>query len=105
MGQTLQKVMAAASQAQVEFGDGFVSIEHLFLALAREDTRFTRRALQNQGSDQNKILEAVKGIRGSQKVTSRNPEAAYEVRLRNVEFLVLSGGRCSSGYPTYTFDR
>ncbi|CAM9332954.1 unnamed protein product [Ascophyllum nodosum] len=78
MGQTLQKVMAAASQAQVEFGDGFVSIEHLFLALAREDTRFTRRALQNQGSDQNKILEAVKGIRGSQKVTSRNPEAAYE---------------------------
>lgn len=80
MGQTLQKVMAAASAAQAEFGDSFVSTEHLFLALAREDTRFTKKALQDQGTDDRKILDAVKAIRGSQKVTSRNPEAAYEVR-------------------------
>lgn len=80
MGQTLQEVLKTATQVQVEFGDGFVSTEHLLLALARKDTRFTKRALQNQDCDQNKILEAVKGIRGSQKVTNRNPEAAYEVR-------------------------
>lgn len=80
MGQTLQKVVAAASAAQAELGDSFVSIEHLFLALAREDTRFTKKALQDQGTDDKKILDAVNAIRGPQKVTSRNPEAAYEVR-------------------------
>ncbi|CAM9769062.1 unnamed protein product [Pylaiella littoralis] len=78
MGQTLQKVVAAASAAQAEFGDSFVSTEHLFLALAREDTRFTKKALQDQGTDDREILDAVNAIRGSQKVTSRNPEAAYE---------------------------
>eukprot|EP00903_Cladosiphon_okamuranus_P019530 g17961.t1 len=78
MGQTLQKVIAAASTAQAEFGDSFVSTEHLLLALAREDTRFTKKALQDQARGEQEILEAVKNIRGPQKVTSRNPEAAYE---------------------------
>ena len=81
MGQTLQRVLAAASAAQAEFGDSFVSIEHLFLALAREDTRFTQKALQDQGSSDKEILDAVNSIRGPQKVTNRNPEAAYEVHL------------------------
>ncbi|CAN0512397.1 unnamed protein product, partial [Scytosiphon promiscuus] len=49
MGQILQKVVAAASAAQMEFGDSFVSTEHLLLALVREDTRFTKKALQDQG--------------------------------------------------------
>lgn len=79
MGQTLQKVMAAATAAQVEFGDSFVSTEHLFLALAREDNRFTKKALQDQGTNAKDILDAVKEIRGPQKVTTRNPEATYEV--------------------------
>lgn len=79
MGQTLQKVIAAASAAQAEFGDSFVSTEHLFLALTREDGRFTKRALRDQGIDEKIVLGAIKEIRGSQKVTSRNPEAAYEV--------------------------
>ncbi|CAN0487301.1 unnamed protein product, partial [Ectocarpus sp. 12 AP-2014] len=65
-------------ESQAELGDSFVSVEHLFLALAREDTRFTKKALQDQGTDDKKILDAVNAIRGPQKVTSRNPEAAYE---------------------------
>jgi len=84
MGQTLQRVLAAASAAQAEFGDSFVSIEHLFLALAREDNRFTKKALEDQGTGDKEILDAVKNIRGPQKVTNRNPEAAYEVRLNSV---------------------
>lgn len=79
MGQTLQRVIAAASTAQAEFGDSFISTEHLLLALAREDTRFTKKALQDQARGEQEILEAVKTVRGPQKVTSRNPEAAYEV--------------------------
>ncbi|CAM9142065.1 unnamed protein product [Choristocarpus tenellus] len=78
MGRTLQKVMAAASGAQAEFGDNFMSIEHLFLALAREDDRFTISALKSQALTAEKIMDAVKEIRGPQKVTSRNAEASYE---------------------------
>lgn len=80
MGQILQRVLTAASGAQTELGDSFISTEHLVLALAREDSRFTRRALSDQSVDDVKVLNAVKTIRGSQKVTSRNPEATYEVR-------------------------
>ncbi|CAM9614171.1 unnamed protein product, partial [Hapterophycus canaliculatus] len=78
MGQNLQKVVTAASAAQAEFGDSFVSTEHLLLALSREDRRFTMKALRDQGADDAKVLDAVKAVRGPQKVTSRNPEAAYE---------------------------
>lgn len=90
MGQTLQKVMTAASAAQAEFGDSFVSTEHLVLALAREDKRFTRKALRDQGADDAKVLDAVKAVRGPQKVTSRNPEAAYEVRSGREYFAPIS---------------
>lgn len=81
MGQTLQRIITAASAAQAEFGDSFISTEHLFLALAREDARFTKKALQDQGVDEGKILDVVKEIRGPQKVTTRNPEASYEARV------------------------
>lgn len=83
MGQTLQKVLTATSTVQAEFGDAFISTEHLALGLAREDNRFTKRALGDQGIDEVKILDAVKKIRGPQKVTTRNPEASYEVRSWN----------------------
>lgn len=79
MGQTLQKVLAVASGIQTEFGDSFVSVEHLLLALGRDDTRFTKQALRDQGVDDQKMLVAAKEVRGPQNVTSRNPEASYEV--------------------------
>lgn len=90
MGQTLQRVLTAASAAQAEFGDSFVSVEHLVLALVREDTRFTKQALRDRGVDDKKIVDAVNSIRGPQKVTSRNPEASYEVS-RRVSFIVYVG--------------
>lgn len=79
MGQTLQKVLAVAPAIQKEFGDSFISVEHLLLALAREDNRFTKQALQSRAIDDQKMLAAVKDVRGTQKVTTRNPEATYEV--------------------------
>lgn len=78
----MQKVLKAASAAQTDFGDVFISTEHLVLALTREDNRFTKSALGNQGISEAKILDAVEKIRGPQKVTTRNPEVSYEVRNR-----------------------
>jgi ATP-dependent Clp protease ATP-binding subunit ClpB len=78
MGNVLTKVMTAAQKSKVEFGDKFCSIEHLVLALAAEDTRFTAREFGRQGITSAKLQDAVKEIRGSQKVLTKNPEASYE---------------------------
>eukprot|EP00953_Heterococcus_sp_UTEX-ZZ885_P009650 5669-Heterococcus_DN1.PRE.1 len=78
MGNVLTKVMTAAQKSKVEFGDKFCSIEHLVLALAAEDTRFTAREFGRQGITTAKLQDAVKEIRGSQKVLTKNPEASYE---------------------------
>ncbi|KAG5184953.1 ATPase [Tribonema minus] len=66
------------TDASNKFGDKFCSIEHLVLALSSDDTRFTRRELQRQGITEAKLRDAIKEIRGKQKVDSRNPEASYE---------------------------
>lgn len=54
--------------------DAFLSVEHLLLGLAAEDSKFTRPALQRQGCNFNKLKEAVKEIRGTRRVESKNPE-------------------------------
>jgi ATP-dependent Clp protease ATP-binding subunit ClpB len=60
-----------------EFGDSFVSVEHLFLASADTDG-FSKTCFTEQGSSFDKLKEAVLAIRGSNKVTSKNPEGTYE---------------------------
>lgn len=90
MGPTLQKVLATSSAIQKEFEDSFVSIEHLLLALAREDSRFTQQALRDRGVDYQKLMAAVKDVRGPQKVTTRTPESSYEVSRDICRFAVPS---------------
>jgi len=55
-------------------GDEYISIEHILLALS-ESEGFTKELLFR---DVEKLRQAVKAIRGSTKVTSKNPEGAYE---------------------------
>lgn len=88
MGPTLQKVLAASSAIQKEFDDSFISVEHLLLALAREDSRFTQQAFRDRGVDYQKLMAAVKDVRGPQKVTTRTPESSYEVSRGTSQFSV-----------------
>ena len=56
--------------------DDFVSAEHVLLALA--ETSSLRPAFAAVGFDRKAILAALQAVRGSQRVTSANPEATYE---------------------------
>ncbi len=56
--------------------DDFVSAEHVLLALA--ETPSLRPAFAAVGFDRKAILAALQAVRGSQRVTSANPEATYE---------------------------
>ena len=76
LGSSLDKLLDQADNLRKQFGDEFISIEHLVLAYA-QDTRFGKALLQEAGLDEKKLKETIQQIRGSQKVTDQNPEGKY----------------------------
>jgi ATP-dependent Clp protease ATP-binding subunit ClpB len=77
LGKALNGLLDGANTLKGEFGDRFIAIEHLLLALAADD-RCGRQLLSQSGGDPKKLKAAIEAVRGSQKVTDQNPEATYE---------------------------
>ncbi|ETK30503.1 ATP-dependent chaperone ClpB [Microbispora sp. ATCC PTA-5024] len=77
--QRLSRVLDAAGREAGRLKDDYVSVEHLLLALLDEgvDTA-AGRLLRGQGLTRERLLEVLTRVRGNQRVTSANPEAAYE---------------------------
>ncbi len=73
----LRAVVEKAEAKADEFHDDFVSVEHLLLALV-EGGGTAAALLQDAGATGGKILEALRAIRGSQRVTSQNPEDTFQ---------------------------
>jgi ATP-dependent Clp protease ATP-binding subunit ClpB len=81
MSPALRSVLGAAFQQAEELGDAYVSTEHLLLALiAQRDA--TARALAEAGVDRDRVLAALKEVRGSQRVTDQTPEEKYQALER-----------------------
>src|SRR3954464_4963582 len=74
------KLVTDQAQAEADrLKDEFVSTEHLFIALADEGGRSPAALLLKQsGVARDAILQALTGVRGSQRVTNENPEGTYE---------------------------
>jgi ATP-dependent Clp protease ATP-binding subunit ClpB len=77
LGKPLNNVLERAFDEAERFKDEYVSTEHLFLALAGEERDPAGQLLKRQGATHEAILQALTGVRGSQRVTSQNPEATY----------------------------
>ena len=77
LGRGLNAVLDQANGLKESYGDSYIAIEHLLLALAGDD-RCGKQLLKQAGSDAAQLKEAVQAIRGSQKVTDQNPEGTYE---------------------------
>ncbi|MFO7629990.1 MAG: ATP-dependent chaperone ClpB [Prochlorococcaceae cyanobacterium] len=77
MGKGLNQVLDQADTLKGAYGDSYIAIEHLLLALAIDD-RCGKQLLSQAGSTADKLKEAVQAIRGSQKVSDQNPEGTYE---------------------------
>ena len=58
--------------------DEFVSVEHLFLGLLETAKEPVKGLLQTYGMNRESLLQALQSIRGSQRVTSDNPEGTYD---------------------------
>jgi ATP-dependent Clp protease ATP-binding subunit ClpB len=77
LGRGLDNVLNRADVLKKEYGDSYIAIEHLLLALA-DDDRCGRQLLSQAGTNAAKLKEAVQAVRGTQKVTDQNPEGTYE---------------------------
>ena len=74
----LQQVLDQAQREAETMRDEYVSTEHLFIALANKTGDGVYRLLQRMGISKDRILQALAGIRGSQRVTTPTPEATYQ---------------------------
>ncbi len=73
----LEQLLLRAEDEARSLGDDYVSVEHLLLAAA-EGKDGAARALTEAGLSRPQLLEALKALRGAQRVTSNNPETSYE---------------------------
>ncbi|MDQ1348085.1 MAG: Type secretion system ATPase TssH, partial [Acidobacteriota bacterium] len=77
--QRLQRVLGAAESEAKRLKDEYVSVEHLVLAILDErPAGASAKLLQRVAVTREKFLHALTAVRGSQRVTSTEPEAAYE---------------------------
>ena len=77
LSSALNRLFTEAWKAAAALKDEFLSVEHLLIALSESETD-AGRLLRERGVARDAILQALLGIRGSQRVTDQNPEAKYQ---------------------------
>ncbi|MEI8165690.1 MAG: Clp protease N-terminal domain-containing protein, partial [Chloroflexales bacterium] len=73
----LRNVILKAHDELASFGDEYVSTEHLLLALLDHAGGGAERVLKQAGLTRTSLLHTLREVRGSQRVTSPNPEGTY----------------------------
>jgi ATP-dependent Clp protease ATP-binding subunit ClpB len=77
----LNRLLAQAEDEAKRLKDEYVSVEHMLLAMT-DDGGAAGRALKELGFTRERLMRALQEVRGSQRVTSQNPEATYEALER-----------------------
>jgi ATP-dependent Clp protease ATP-binding subunit ClpB len=77
----LNRVLVQAEDEAKKLKDEFVSVEHLLLAMTA-DSGAAGRLLREFGLTRERLMQALREVRGNQRVTSQNPEATYEALER-----------------------
>ncbi|MCB8816385.1 ATP-dependent chaperone ClpB [Desulfosporosinus shakirovi] len=73
----LRSVLVAAHDEMAPFGDEYVSTEHLLLGIWEKAGVSAQQVLKQAGLTREKLLQALREVRGTQRVTSPNPEGTY----------------------------
>src|SRR5579875_3888677 len=74
----LLAVLGAAERAARERGDEYISAEHLLLALAEQSGSEVATVLTENGATPQALADALKSVRGSQRVTTPDPEGTFQ---------------------------
>src|SRR5436853_577870 len=77
LAQRTLKVLDAAEEEAGKMKDEYVSTEHILLALASEKRGAAAEVLKSVGATRDRIAQALTAMRGSQRITSNDPESQY----------------------------
>ena len=78
LSRELTNMLKRAEREASDMKDDYVSTEHLLLALINAADRVrTLRFLPQAGITRDAILQALKSVKGGQRVTTQNPESTY----------------------------
>jgi ATP-dependent Clp protease ATP-binding subunit ClpC len=73
----VKRVVDMANEEANRLKDEYISTEHLFLAILSERNTAIARLLSEEGITKDRVYDAVKDIRGGQRVTDRKAESRY----------------------------
>ena len=73
----VKRVVDMANEEANRLDDEFISTEHIFLAILSERNTAISRLLNEEGITKERVQDAVKEIRGGQRVTDRKAESRY----------------------------
>ncbi|GAA5494032.1 chaperone protein ClpB 1 [Rubritalea halochordaticola] len=73
----LRAALDEADKEREKLGDEYLSVEHFLLGALKSDSP-AGKLLKDVGLDEAKLNEALKSVRGSQKVTDEDPEGKYQ---------------------------
>jgi len=82
-------ILFNATKVQKEFGDDYLSIEHIILASFDSKNTLISKLKEIEGYKKDNFKKAILEIRGGNKVTSDNPEDTYEVLNKYGRDLVM----------------
>ena len=82
MSRDLNNLLQEAQAIAAQMKDDYVSTEHLLMAMAQPKGGKMRDLLARHGIDYNSVMQALAAVRGSQRVTSQNPETQYEALVK-----------------------
>jgi ATP-dependent Clp protease ATP-binding subunit ClpB len=77
----LNRLLTSSEDEARKLKDEYISVEHVLLALT-DDSGAAGRLLKEFGLTRERLMQALREVRGNQRVTSQNPEATYEALER-----------------------
>ena len=82
MDRDIVSVLDAAEGIVDKMKDDYTSTEHILLAMVQSKAAAVRELLASFGVNEKSIMDALMGIRGSQRVSSSTPENQYEALVK-----------------------
>lgn len=82
LGTGLARTISRAEKEAREMKDQYISVEHLLLALLEDGESEIQELFRLIGLRRDQLLKSLKMIRGTQQVTTENPEDTYEALTR-----------------------
>jgi len=73
----VKRVVDMANEEANRLHDEFISTEHIFLAILSERNTAVARLLSEEGITKERVYDAIKELRGGQRVTDRKAESRY----------------------------